>query len=355
LAEIDWQCGALVATMGAVAAPTMPFRTASVLTFLYALGYPIGALAVSALSPMAVLVFRFGLAAAILSGWALVAKVTWPTGRTLVHVLISGLLAQGLLFTCLYLALLHGAPAVLGAVIISMNPVVTALLAATFLGESLTRRRAIALVLGVLAVLAACAGRLVMVGGVDEVVLLLVVSLLSVAAGGVYQQKFCRGVDFRATAALQNSACVAPVVVLAALMPITVTNPWKAAFAVGAVVLLNATLCMTMYVRAVNDYGAATVAMLFAVIPAVAGLLSWLMLGQRPDIGIAVGLALGAAACWLNSRASAGVADGVHHPGELTDDVGACGLVHELGDASGHVPGDPIAQLRRGPAEGELR
>jgi drug/metabolite transporter (DMT)-like permease len=341
--------------MGAVAPPTMPFRTASVLTFLYALGYPIGALAVSALSPMAVLVFRFGLAAAILSGWALVAKVTWPTGRTLVHVLISGLLAQGLLFTCLYLALLHGAPAVLGAVIISMNPVVTALLAATFLGESLTRRRVIALVLGVFAVLAACAGRLVMVGGVDVVALLLVVSLLSVAAGGVYQQKFCLGVDFRATAALQNAACVAPVVVLAALMPITVTNPWKAAFAVGAVVLLNATLCMTMYVRAVNDYGAATVAMLFAVIPAVAGLLSWLMLGQRPDIGIAVGLALGAAACWLNSRASAGVADGVHHPGELTDDVGACGLVHELGDGSGHVLGDPIAQLRRGPAEGELR
>jgi drug/metabolite transporter (DMT)-like permease len=288
--------------MGAVALPTMPFRTAFVLTFLYALGYPIGALAVSVMSPMAVLVFRFGLAAAILAGWAMVANVTWPRGRTLIHVLISGLLAQGLLFTCLYVALLHGAPAVLGAVIISMNPVVTAVLAATFLGESLTLTRVGALVLGVLAVLAACAGRLMMVGGVDSVVLLLVVSLFSVAAGGVYQQRFCRGVDFRATASLQNAVCVAPVVVLAALMPLTVTNPWKAAGAVAAVVLLNATLCMTMYVRAVNDYGAAAVAMLFAVIPAVAGLLSWLMLGQRPDIGIAVGLVVGAVACWLNAR-----------------------------------------------------
>ena len=62
--------------MGAVALPTMPFRTAFVLTFLYALGYPIGALAVSVMSPMAVLVFRFGLAAAILAGWAMVANVT---------------------------------------------------------------------------------------------------------------------------------------------------------------------------------------------------------------------------------------------------------------------------------------
>jgi drug/metabolite transporter (DMT)-like permease len=111
----------------------MPLRTASTLTFFYALGYPIGALAVSVMSPMAVLVFRFGLAAAILGGWGLLAGVAWPSGRTLAHVLISGLLAQGLLFTCLYLALLHGAPAVLGAVVISMNPVVTALLAAAFL------------------------------------------------------------------------------------------------------------------------------------------------------------------------------------------------------------------------------
>jgi drug/metabolite transporter (DMT)-like permease len=61
---------------------------------------------------------------------------------------------------------------------------------------------------------------------------------------------------------------------------------------------------MTLYVRAINNYGAAVVAMLFAVIPAVAGLLSWLMLGQRPDVGIAVGLVVGAAACWLNARGS---------------------------------------------------
>ena len=50
---------------------------------------------------------------------------------------------------------------------------------------------------------------------------------------------------------------------------------------------------MTLYVRGVNNYGAAAVAMLFAVIPAVAGLLSWLMLGQRPDIGVAIGLVVG--------------------------------------------------------------
>jgi len=230
-----------------MALPPMPLRTASKLTSLYALGYPIGALAVSAMSPMAVLVLRFGLAGAILSGWALIT----------------------------------------GAVVISMNPVVTALLAAMLLGEGLTWTRVGALVLGVVAVLAACAGRLFAIGGVDTVVLLLLAALVSLAAGGVYQQRFCSGVDFRATAALQNAVAVLPVAALATIMPFEVTDPWKAAGAVAAVVLFNATLCMTLYVRAINNHGAAAVAMLFAVIPAVAGLLSWLMLGQRPDIGMA--------------------------------------------------------------------
>jgi drug/metabolite transporter (DMT)-like permease len=285
-----------------MALPTMPLRTASSLTFFYALGYPIGALAVSAMSPMAVLVFRFGVAGAILSGWAFIARVTWPTGRTLAHVLITGLLAQALQFICLYLALMHGAPAVLGAVVISMNPVVTAVLAAIFLGEGLTWTRLGALVLGVLAVLAACAGRLLAIGGVDTVVLLLLIALISLAAGGVYQQRFCSTVDFRAMAALQNAVALLPVAALVTVMPWHMTDPWKAAGAVAAVVLFNATLCMTLFVRAINDHGAAAVAMLFAVIPAVAGLLSWLMLGQRPDIGIAVGLVVGATACWLNAR-----------------------------------------------------
>ena len=290
--------------MGIMPLPPMPLRTASNLTFFYALGYPIGALAVSAMSPMAVLVFRFGLAGMILSGWALISRVTWPTGRTLAHVLVAGLLTNALQFICLYLALLHGAPAVLGAVIISMNPVVTAVLATMFLGEGMTWTRVGALILGVLAVLAACAGRLIAVGRVDTVVLLLLVALLAISTGGVYQQRFCTCVDFRATAALQNGVALLPVAVLATVMPFTVADPWKAAGAVAAVVLLNATLCMTLYVRAINNFGAAAVAMLFAVIPAVAGLLSWLMLGQRPDIGIAIGLVVGATACWLNARVS---------------------------------------------------
>lgn len=283
----------------------MPLSTASAVTFFYALGYPIGNMAVNGMTPMAVLAFRFGLAAAILGAWARIARVSWPTGRKLGHVAITGLLMQAVQFCTLYLAIQRGAPAVLCAVVVAMNPVATALLAATFLRDRLSPRRILALVLGVAAVLSACASRLIAEKGVDPAVLLLLVALVGLAAGGVYQQRFCADVDFRASTAVQNAVAFVPAVALTLTTHFAVHDGVKAGFAVAGVVLLNAVLGVSLYVRAINLHGAAAVSMLFCVIPAVAGVLSWLMLGQRVDLGTGVGLLLGALACWLNTSGAA--------------------------------------------------
>jgi drug/metabolite transporter (DMT)-like permease len=349
MAEIDWRRQALVATMGTVAMPPMPLRSASNLTFFYALGYPIGALAVSAMSPMAVLVFRFGLAGAILSAWALIARVTWPTGRTLAHVVVTGLLTQALQFICLYLALLHGAPAVLGAVIISMNPVVTALLAAAFLGEVLTWTRVGALVLGVVAVSAACAGRLLIVGGVDTVVLLLIVALLSLAAGGVYQQRFCSGVDFRVTSALQNAVALLPVAVLATghalhrARPVEGGGRRRGRRTAQRHLVHDALRARHQQLRRRRSRDAVR--------------------GHPRGRGSAVVVDVGSAArhrhrdrphrrrggvlaqrVGVASAASAfdHIADGVHHAGKLDSDIRACRLIDEFRHPARVILGDPI-------------
>lgn len=281
----------------------MPFSTASAVTLTYAIGYPIGALAVASMSPMAVLVLRFSSAAIILASLALAARSAWPRGAQFGHVIVAGLLIQAVQFCCLYEALVLGAPAVLCAVVIAMNPVATALLAAMFLREPIGLQRVTALVLGVIAVLAACARRLMGTHGIDPVIVLLVVGLLGLSAGGVYQQRYCAGIDFRAMGAVQNAVALIPAAALTLLTPFAVHDAVKAAFAVTAMVLLNATLAVSLYLRAISIHGAAAVAMLFAIIPAVAAVLCWLALGQRPDIGVAIGLVAGGLACWLNSKA----------------------------------------------------
>ena len=290
--------------MGTMHLPRMPWTTASSVTLTYAIGYPIGALAVASMTPMAVLVWRFGLAAIILAALALVARTAWPRGAQLGHVVVTGLLIQAVQFCCLYEALLLGAPAVLCAVVIAMNPVATAILAALFLRESLGPQRIAALCLGVIAVFAACAKRLMGAHSIDPVFALLVIGLLGLSAGGVYQQRYCAGVDFRAMGAVQNAVALIPAAALAALTPYAMHDPGKAVYAIGGMVLLNATLAVSLYLRAISKHGAAAVAMLFAVIPAAAAVLCWLMLGQRPDVGVAIGLVAGGLACWLNSRAA---------------------------------------------------
>jgi drug/metabolite transporter (DMT)-like permease len=284
--------------------PRMPLTTASAVTLFYAIGYPIGALAVAAMTPMAVLVLRFGLAAIILALWAMLAKAAWPRAAQMGHIAVAGLLIQAVQFCCLYEALLRGSPAVLGAVVIAMNPVITAILAAMFLREPLGLRRVVALALGVIAVVAACAARLTSTHGVDPVIALLVVALLGLSAGGVYQQRYCTGVDFRTMSAIQNAVALIPAAALAICTPFAVHDAAKAAVAITGIVLVNATIAVSLYVRAISVHGAAPVAMLFAIIPAAAAVLSWLMLGQRPDVGVAIGLFVGGLACWLNSRTS---------------------------------------------------
>lgn len=288
--------------MGGMDLPRMPLSTASAVTLTYAIGFPIGAFAVASMSPMAVLVLRFAAAAIILTVLALAAKTAWPRGAQFGHVVVAGLFIQAVQFCCVYEALLLGAPAVLCAVVIAMNPVATAILAAMFLREPIGLLRVAALVLGVVAVLAACARRLLGTHGIDPVIVLLVVGLLGLSAGGVYQQRYCAGIDFRTMGAVQNAVALIPATALAILTPFAVHDAVKAAFAISAMVLLNATLAVSLYLRAISIHGAASVAMLFAVIPAVAAVLCWLALGQRPDIGVAIGLLAGGLACWLNSR-----------------------------------------------------
>lgn len=271
----------------------MPLTTASAVTLTYAIGFPIGAFAVAAMSPMAVLALRFSSAAIILAVLAVAAKSAWPRGAQFGHVVIAGLLIQAVQFCCVYEALLLGAPAVLCAVVIAMNPVATALLAAKFLREPIGLQRFTALILGVIAVLAACARRLIDTHGIDTVIVLLVVGLLGLSAGGVYQQRYCAGVDFRAMGAVQNAVAIIPAATLALLTPFAVHDAVKAAFAITAMVLLNATLAVSLYLRAISIHGAAAVAMLFAVIPAVAAVLCWFALGQHPDVGVAIGLFAG--------------------------------------------------------------
>lgn len=278
--------------------PSLALSTA----FFYALGYPIGALAVRAATPGVVLLSRFVASAVILGCIAAALRLEWPRGKFAGHAAVVGVLTQGVQFVGCYQAMRLGVSPVLVALIIAMNPVLTAALATRALGERLDRRRVSSVVLALLAIGAAFAGRLLDVGHIDAAVLWVVLAVFGLAGGGIYQQRYLTTGHPVASNAMGIAAAIVPAGIFALLTEQEVTNAPQAVWTVVVLVLANSVVAATLYLAAVKQAGAAAVSLLFGIIPSMAALLSWAIMSERPDLGAAIGLVIGAAACFLGIR-----------------------------------------------------
>lgn len=291
----------------------MNLRTSHVflIVLLYGLGYPLGAMALGELSAPWVLSIRFVAAALLLAGVACLGRRRWPRRGEWGHIIVVGILTQAVQFGCAYEGMRLGVPPTLTALVIAMNPLVTAVLAATWLGERPTRRGVVGLVLGLVAICVAFAGR-VSATGIDAAVVLTLLALLGMSAGGVYQQRFLADVDPLPASAIGHFVSAFPMVIWAAVTPPDLGDVPRALTSIGAMIVFSAAVGTTVYMAAVRRSGAARVSLLFALIPSVAALFGWLLLGQVPGQGVMLGLIIGAVACVVGRSGTLRAADAKH-------------------------------------------
>lgn len=274
---------------------SIPRVPAALFILIWAFGYPLGALGISAMSPMALLTIRFAGSAAVMTGLAVATRRTFPRGRLLAHAAVVGFLTQFLQFGCAYLGLALGVPAAITALVIAINPVATALLAWPALGQRISPRQWLAVALGTCAVLSACLPRvLTHLATMGPAIALTVVALLGVALGGIYQQRFCPDMDAVAGNAIGLIVAAIPTAAIAFTTTQEISDPWRAAWVLPIMIVVSSIVGTTLFLRLVRTAGAAATSMLFTLIPAVAAVVSWVLLGQRLDLGIGVGLAFGA-------------------------------------------------------------
>ncbi|MFW0786932.1 DMT family transporter [Gordonia sp. CPCC 206044] len=289
----------------------IPVGPSTLFVVLWAFAYPLGALGVGAMSPMLLLTCRFAGSAVAMTALALATRRRFPRGRALTHVAVVGLLTQVTQFGGIYLGLQLGVPAVITALVIALNPVATAVLARPMLGERIGRRRLIGILIGVAAVSAACIPRIVAdADAMGAAVALALVALIGVAAGGIHQQRFCADVDPIASNAVQFAIAAVPVAVIAVATPQSVPDPARAAWVVPTMIVLSSMVATTLFLRLVTAAGASATSMLFTLIPSVAALLGWALLGERPDLWIVLGIALAATSLVVAARKEVG---GIRH------------------------------------------
>jgi drug/metabolite transporter (DMT)-like permease len=250
--------------------------------------------------PFTFLLIRLAIAGALLALIALATRAPWPAGAGWRHAVVAGLLLHAGYLGGVFWAISRGVPAGISAVIVSLQPVLTAALVLRLLGERVGRRAWAGLLLGVTGValvvlpgtLDAGTGTALPLAGVVACL----VALAAATAGTLYQKRHGAGVPLLSGTAVQYGACTVAFAVLAPAtetMRVRVTGELVAgmawlvvALSVGAVLLL-----LTLLRRG----SAARVSSLFYLVPPATALEAYLLLGERLGLVELAGMLLAVA------------------------------------------------------------
>ena len=167
-------------------------------------------------APFTFLTLRFAFGLACVIPIVLVMQPRWPAaGRELGHVVVAGLLMHAVHLGGSHYTQYLGVSAGITALILSAQPLITALIAVRWMGETLAARQWAGVIVG-LAGVALIVWHKVDVREASVASLVAVtVSLAGVTAGTLYQRVFCPLVDLRSAAAVQFAATIAVLAPLA--------------------------------------------------------------------------------------------------------------------------------------------
>ncbi|HEX4171990.1 MAG TPA: DMT family transporter [Acetobacteraceae bacterium] len=255
------------------------------------------------LSPLLFVTVRLIAASAVLCCVMLLLRRPWRglAGRW-GHCAVSGVLTNTVLLMTAHYAMVHTAAAPI-ALVQTLNPLLTALLAWPLLGEPLRPLQWLGLLMG-------AAGVVLVVGlaarrsSVELNGLLLTAGgVIALCAGTLYFGRFCRGVPIIEGTTVQLAAAAVAGVVATAVFetPHAVWNgpaigaiAWNA----GAVSLGGMALYYLMLVHGT----AARATSNFYLVPGTAALMAWGLLGEPLSTLTVAGLAVSSLGCWLVSR-----------------------------------------------------
>ena len=154
--------------------------------------------------PLTFLLLRFAGVLAVLVPLVLLMRAPWPAGQVR-HIAIAGVLLQAGYLAGVWCSIKLGMPAGLSALIVGMQPILTAF-AAPLVGESLRPRQWLGLVIGLCGVGLVVSHKIHLEGLSFDSIAMCVLALLSITAGTLYQKRYCAHFDLRSGTLIQFAA-----------------------------------------------------------------------------------------------------------------------------------------------------
>lgn len=300
----------------AVLSPATPTKTPAAVplsvlvgtfVFLWASAFSAGKIAIADCPPLLFLAARFLAAGLLMLGLAAVSGVRWTLSKRDVLVFAGlGVVSQAMFLGIGFIAL-KTVSSGLGALIVSANPIVAAVFAVFLLGERMTWRKVLGLLLGLAGVAFVVKSRLSL--GTDQLggVLLAVVALLAFVAGTMLFKLFAPKNGFWIGNGVQSLAAGLVMLPFAAgfesVRDVVPSVSLIAAF--GYSVVFVSVFAYLLWFRILTVSGATAASSYHFLIPPLGMLLGWLLLGEPLEIADLIGIVPVALGIYLVTRPAA--------------------------------------------------
>ncbi|MEW6762620.1 MAG: DMT family transporter [Pseudomonadota bacterium] len=252
--------------------------------FLWSTGFIVAKLGLPYAPPLTFLILRCLGALAVLLPMVLIFRAPWPRGRIL-HVAVAGLLLQAGYLGGVWAAIKLGMPAGLTALIVGMQPILTAA-CAPLIGERVRPRQWLGLVLGLSGVALVVYAKLHLAGLTAAGVLLCLFALLCITAGTMYQKRWCPSFDLRTGTVIQFGATVVVLLPLAFLLedldPAFSSVSWSRDFIVAwlwSIFALSIGAIFLLFTL-IRRSQATEVTSLLYLTPPTTAIMAWLLFGE---------------------------------------------------------------------------
>ncbi|WP_454906968.1 DMT family transporter [Variovorax gossypii] len=243
--------------------------------------------------PLKFLAVRYALSLACFGVWVALARVAWPKQRAQWgHLAVTGVLMQAGYLGGVWAAVHEGMGAGLVALLVGIQPVLTAVWM-SFNGGRISKRQWGGLALGFAGLVLVVSRKLGQGGEVSALTMgLALMALVSITAGTLYQKRFVAPCDVRSASAVQMAAALLVTLPFAALEPQHIEWNLQSGGAMAWSVLALSLGGSSLLYMLIQRGTATAVTSLLYLVPPCTAVMAWLLFSEPITLVTVLGIAL---------------------------------------------------------------
>ncbi len=272
--------------------------------FLWSTGFIGARLGLPYSEPLSFLLVRYLCVIVLMAAISFLSGAPWPKDlRQWLHIGVSGVLIHAVYLGGVFISIKHGLPAGIAALVVGMQPLLTALGAGWLLGERVSARQWLGLALGFLGVALVVSGKFGITAELGPMLVPALAALLGITVGTLYQKRFCAGFELRTGSVIQFiPSAVVTAIAIALFTEFRIVWTGQFVFALGWLVLVLSIGAISLLNLLIHSGSAVNVASLFYLVPLSTALIAWVVFGETFPLISLAGMVLAVGGVYLVAK-----------------------------------------------------